>query len=69
VRLLRKDEEIAMSTIQHWTLEMRCGCGALLKAEVPTDYSWSSSLVELAKAWNAAHRLHHEEPKKAEQPR
>ncbi len=45
-------------------IDMKCGCGAHLSVDTPHEYSSISlGFVELAKAWIAAHKAHHEEPK------
>lgn len=50
-------------------LDMKCGCGAALYVEVTPGYSWDfGQLIELSKAWVAAHRDHHVEPMKEPKP-
>jgi hypothetical protein len=48
-------------------LDMKCGCGAALVVECSPGVSWEfAQLMDLAKAWTAAHRAHHTEPPKPE---
>lgn len=53
-----------MADEQRVVLKMICACGARLYVDCgPRWASDAHSWVELAKAWNAAHRAHHVEPK------
>jgi hypothetical protein len=45
-------------------IELRCGCGGMLNIDVAPEWvSELDTLVQLARAWNDAHRAHHHEPK------
>lgn len=47
------------------TLELRCGCGASLFAELPQDPGFSSicnDFIKLGTEWTKAHAAHHQEP-------
>lgn len=49
------------------TLELRCGCGGNLFAEVPQETTFNDvakALLELGTAWTKAHAAHHQEPKR-----
>ncbi len=45
-------------------VDVHCGCGGSLRIEYPLQHSYDQDLIELAKAWIAAHRDHHEPPAK-----